>query len=487
MPEKTKTNPTQNLESLAAALDPSCPYEPETPARYRAPNGGSGQASSLADMPRRGFVSRLGLAMTGLVALPVVGLAGGCASTLGAGGPARREGQSNVASAPVASRASAQDRVDFFGLHQAGITTPRPAFGMVASFSVLAETPDELERLLRRLTERSVFLTQGGTPPELDPRLPPADSGIVGPVVEPDALTITVSLGESLFADRPWLAQHKPRYLQRMTRFPNDALEAARCHGDVSLQICANTHDTVLHALRDIVKNMADQLVLRWQQEGNVPVIQPAADGSAESARNFLGFRDGSANPDANNEALMDRVVWVNPSDGEPAWCDGGSYQAVRIIRNFVERWDRTPLREQEQIFGRTKMSGAPLDAVHGTEMQVPDYAKDAEGEATPMNAHIRLANPRTPASDAHLMLRRPFNYSNGVAKNGQLDQGLLFICYQANLELGFIAVQRMLDGEPLEEYIKPVGGGYFFTLAGVRSPEDYLGSRLMEAVRAAG
>ena len=71
------------------------------------------------------------------------------------------------------------------------------------------------------------------------------------------------------------------------------------------------------------------------------------------------------------------------------------------------------------------------------------------------------------------------------MAKNGQLDQGLLFICYQADLEKGFITVQRRLDGEPLEEYLKPVGGGYFFTLPGVAHADDYLGSALIAVVRA--
>ncbi|RMX06545.1 deferrochelatase/peroxidase EfeB [Corticibacter populi] len=392
---------------------------------------------------------------------------------------------SSATNAPVADAASVHDRVAFFGPHQAGITTPRPANGMVASFAVLAETPDALERLFQRLTERCIFLTQGGTPPPYDPRLPPADSGLLGPQVLPDALTITVSLGSSLFDDRPWLAPLKPRHLVRMTRFPNDALDAALCHGDLSLQICANTQDTTIHALRDILKNLADQLVLRWKQEGNVPLIQPLPDGRVESARNFLGFRDGSANPDAGDAALMDRIVWVGPGHAEPGWADGGSYQAVRIIRNFVERWDRTPLREQEQIMGRTKMSGAPLDQAHASEFELPDYVKDPAGEATPPDAHIRLANPRTGESDANLMLRRPFNYSNGVTKNGQLDQGLLFICYQADLEQGFITVQRRLDGEPLEEYIKPVGGGYFYALPGVSGPDDYLGSGLIAAARA--
>ena len=81
-------------------------------------------------------------------------------------------------------------------------------------------------------------------------------------------------------------------------------------------------------------------------------------------------------------------------------------------------------------------------------------------------------------------MLRRPFNYSNGVTKSGQLEMGLLFICYQASLELGFNTVQKRLDGEPLEEYIKPIGGGFFYVLPGVQSADDWLGRSLLAAAR---
>src|SRR5690606_27506640 len=86
-----------------------------------------------------------------------------------------------------------QDRVPCFGRHQAGIVTPRPSAGMIASFFVLAENRQDLERLFRILTERIVFLTNGGAQPDWDPKLPPAGSGILGPVVQPDALTVTVS------------------------------------------------------------------------------------------------------------------------------------------------------------------------------------------------------------------------------------------------------------------------------------------------------
>jgi len=387
-----------------------------------------------------------------------------------------------VADAPAGS-GDTRDSVPFYGEHQAGVVTPRPASGIVASFDVVAQSPEDMERMFRELTDRIAFLTQGGKVPELDPKLPPADSGVLGPVIEPDNLTITLGVGSSLFENRPWLKPYKPKQLQRMPEFPNDALDAARSHGDLSLQFSANLQDTNIHALRDIVKNLPEFLVMRWMQEGDVPVVPPKPDGTTESARNFLGFRDGSANPDSTDAELMEEVVWVGEDDEEPDWAHGGTYQAVRIIRNFVERWDRTPLGEQERIFGRQKNSGAPLDG-GTTENDVPDYAADPKGEITPLDAHIRLANPRTPESQENLILRRPFNYSNGVTKSGQLDQGLLFIAYQADLEKGFIAVQNRLNGEPLEEYIKPVGGGFFYVLPGVPSPDSYLGRPLIEAAK---
>ncbi|MBD8481832.1 iron uptake transporter deferrochelatase/peroxidase subunit [Pseudomonas coleopterorum] len=410
-----------------------------------------------------------------------LGAAGAALAGAGLSCPAMAAPAAKVTEAPKSEKT--QDRHDYEGQHQAGIVTPRPAAGMMVAFDVLASDRADLERLFRTLDERIRFLMTGGPVAQVDPKLPPLDSGILGPVVVPDNLTITVSVGESLFDERFGLTDVKPKRLSRMVGFPNDALEADQCHGDLTLQFCANTPDSNIHALRDIVKNLPDLLFVRWKQEGTVPPQAPAKPGEPEqSARNFLGFRDGSANPDSNDNRLMNTLVWVQPDSDEPAWTAHGSYQAVRIIRNFVERWDRTPLQEQENIFGRVKTTGAPMDG--RLESDVPDYAKDPEGKITKLDAHIRLANPRTAASQQNLILRRPFNYSNGVNKNGQLDMGLLFICYQADLEKGFITVQTRLNGEPLEEYLKPVGGGYFFTLPGVTGAQDFIGRSLLDATR---
>nr|WP_318380501.1 iron uptake transporter deferrochelatase/peroxidase subunit [uncultured Enterobacter sp.] len=368
----------------------------------------------------------------------------------------------------------------FYGAHQAGILTPQQASMMLVAFDVLASDKADLQRLFRLLTQRIAFLTTGGPAPDTpNPRLPPTDSGILGEFIAPDNLTITVSLGKSLFDERFGLAAHAPRKLQKMTRFPNDSLDAALCHGDLLLQICANTADTVIHALRDIIKYTPDLLSVRWKREGFISAHAARSKGK-ETPINLLGFKDGTANPDSQNAALMNNVVWVQPGQDEPAWTAGGSYQAVRIIQFHVEFWDRTPLKEQQTIFGRDKHSGAPLGMQH--EHDVPDYSRDPDGDVIALDSHIRLANPRTPETQSSLMMRRGYSYSLGVTNSGQLDMGLLFVCYQHDLEKGFLTVQKRLNGEALEEYIKPIGGGYFFALPGVPDAKHYLAQSLLEA-----
>ncbi len=100
-------------------------------------------------------------------------------------------------------------------------------------------------------------------------------------------------------------------------------------------------------------------------------------------------------------------------------------------------------------------------------------------GDVTPLDAHIRLANPRTESSQRNLILRRGFSYSRGFDRAGQLDQGLLFASYQRSLADGFLAVQARLAGEPLEEYILPIGGGFFFVPPGA-SDDGYWGDTLL-------
>ncbi|CAG9295836.1 iron uptake transporter deferrochelatase/peroxidase subunit [Celerinatantimonas diazotrophica] len=407
----------------------------------------------------------------------MVGVAGGALAYSGLSNLAY--GQTNMRNPAMVDFDSANKRQPFYGNEQSGIITPQQANVALVAFDVLATDRTSLKTMFKTLNDRIAFLMHGGTVPQRDAKYPPMDSGIMGPVIEPDNLTITVSVGASLFDQRFGLSHLKPRQLKKMTRFANDALQSEYCHGDILLQICANSPDTTLHALRDIIKHCPGSLAVRWRRDGFISA-HAAASAGQQTPINLLGFKDGTVNPPGNDHQVQRQMLWVQPGADEPQWAVGGSYQAVRLIRFYVEHWDRTPLQEQQTIFGRNRDTGAPLGMRH--EHDDPDYASDPHGKRIPMDAHMRLANPRTPDFPKYLLLRRGYSYSYTTSASGQLDVGLLFIAYQSDLDKGFIDTQNRLNGEPLEEYIKPFGGGYFFALPGVKSPNHYLGQTLLES-----
>jgi deferrochelatase/peroxidase EfeB len=375
------------------------------------------------------------------------------------------------------SQAQLAARDPFNGPHQAGILTPAPAQATFAALDSIAADRPTLEEALQALSRRARELTVGGPIPLLDADDPPADSGILGPVNAPDALTVTIAFGASLFDGRYGLGSQRPRELTAMPTFPVDDLDPAQSHGDLLLQICAHQRDTVTHTLRELLRTVRGSLQLRWNIDG----FSGAARGPSphSSPRNLFAFRDGTANPSVHDAALMNNLVWV--ARGEPAWAAGGTYQVARIIRQHVEFWDRVGLNEQQNMIGRERASGAPLGG--SAEFENPRYDLDPAGKRIPLNAHIRLANPRTPATAEERILRRGFNYTRGFDAAGQLDQGLMFIAFNQSPERQFATIQQRLNEEPMIDYITPVGGGYFFAPPGARGADDWVGSGLFASV----
>ncbi|WP_406395852.1 iron uptake transporter deferrochelatase/peroxidase subunit [Streptomyces sp. NBC_00887] len=392
------------------------------------------------------------------------GLALGAVAAGGAVAAVRSDGSAE----PAADSGAA---VPFHGVHQAGIATAVQDRLHFAAFDVTTKDRAELIALLKEWTRAAERMTAGravgdgayGGPAEA----PPDDTGeALG--LKPSRLTLTIGFGPSLFAtDRFGLQDSRPEALVDLPKFPGDNLDATRSGGDLCVQACADDPQVAVHAVRNLARIGMGRASVRWSQLGFGKTSSTTPD--AQTPRNMMGFKDGTRNIAGTDEAALTKHVWVSPKD-DGGWMTGGSYLVARRIRMHVETWDRTPLQEQEDIFGRDKGEGAPVGR--------PKERDEPFLKAMLPTAHVRLAHPDTNGGAS--ILRRGYSFTDGTDGLGRLDAGLFFLAYQRDVRKGFIPVQRSLAAsDALNEYIQHVGSAVFAVPPGVRDEDDWWGRAL--------
>ncbi|KEO84905.1 iron uptake transporter deferrochelatase/peroxidase subunit [Tumebacillus flagellatus] len=382
------------------------------------------------------------------------------------------------AASSTATAQPAADILPFYGKYQQGIVTPQQDFFHFAAFDIIAKKRSDVRALFEKWTDAAARITQGQPVGDEsnNQHLPPTDTGeAIG--LTASKLTITFGVGPTLFtkdgADRFGLASKRPAPLADLPAFSADELQAEWCGGDIGVQVCANDPQVAFHAIRNLARIARGSAVIRWSQAGFQRTERAAAKPG--TARNLMGFKDGTGNPDVNDDAAMNDVVWVQPSEG-PAWMTNGSYMIVRRIRMRIEEWDRSTLQDQEATFGRARISGAPLGGTDEFEKLDLDK-KDASGKPLiPVDSHVALAH-----GDGKVrILRRSYSYTNGIdAKTGQLDTGLFFVCFNRDPRKQFVPMQqRLAKNDRLNEYIVHVGSAVFACLPGA-SAGGFLGQEL--------
>ncbi|WP_067202607.1 iron uptake transporter deferrochelatase/peroxidase subunit [Microbacterium sp. XT11] len=424
-----------------------------------APTTGEGTAAPARGLSRRGL---LGLALGSGVAGLAIGTGGGFA------------GAAALARSGAAAETSA---FEFFGAHQAGITTPVQEHLHFASFDMMPRTDrDDLISLLQDWSYAASRITQGLEVSATgavggDPQQPPDDTG-EAQGLPAAGLTITIGFGPTLFenedGDRYGIADRRPAGLEKLPPFLGDDLDPARSYGDLCVQACADDPQVAVHAIRNLSRIAFGRARLRWSQLGFGKTSRTTS--AQMTPRNLFGFKDGTANILADDDAALAEHVWVSDSD-EPSWLAGGSYLVARRIAMLIETWDRVRLAEQDTIIGREKGSGAPLSG--GDEFTEPDFS----GSAIDAHSHVRLAHPEQ--NDGIRILRRGFNYVDGNNELGRLDAGLFFLSYQRDPRQ-FITLQRRLSTDLMNEYIRHVGSGIWAIPPGAE-PGSYVGAPLFE------
>ena len=382
----------------------------------------------------------------------------------------------------VAQPASAPDAHPFTGRHQAGIVTPAQDRLHLAAWDLTTTSREDVIALLRRWTAAAARMTQGLPAGDLGPDsgpydAPPDDTGEAMDL-HASGLTLTFGFGASLFTtadgvDRFGLAARRPAALVDLPHFPGDALEPARTGGDLVVQACADDPQVAVHAIRNLARLAFGTATVRWSQLG---YGRTSSTSTAQTTpRNLFGFKDGTANVKAEEADAVAEHVWVapadNPADDAAAagagWMTDGSYLVSRRIRMTIETWDRSSLREQEAVVGRTKGVGAPLSG--GTEHTALDLrATGRDGlPLIPADSHVRLAHPD--ANGGARMLRRGYNYTDGSDGLGRLDAGMVFLAYVRDPRTQYVPVQtRLARDDAMSEYLRHTGSGLFAVPPGV-------------------
>ncbi|KAB2386412.1 iron uptake transporter deferrochelatase/peroxidase subunit [Actinomadura montaniterrae] len=407
----------------------------------------SDTGSRSPDAPRAGMSRRRMLGFSGASLL--VGAAAGA-------------GLDRVASADTGGTDTAAP-VPFHGPHQAGIATPVQDRLHFAAFDVTTDDRGKLVQMLKDWTKAAADMTAGraigdGAIPEVAVA-PPDDTGeALG--LPASRLTLTIGFGPTLFEkdgkDRFGIKARRPAALVDLPHFSGENLDPDRSGGDICVQACADDPQVAVHAIRNLARIGMGVVGVRWSQLGFGKTSSTTPD--AQTPRNLFGFKDGTDNIGANDTALLDKHVWAAGADGSD-WMAGGSYLVARRIRMHIEIWDRTSLREQEDVFGRSKSEGAPVGEKKERDKPVLARMKP--------DAHVRLAHPDS--NGGARILRRGYSFTDGSDGLGRLEAGLFFIAFQRDPRTGFIKIQESLASDAMNEYVQHVGSGIFACPPGVK------------------
>lgn len=357
----------------------------------------------------------------------------------------------------------------FYGEHQAGIETPPQDHLVFTTFDVTALTAVELQLVLAKWSAAMAEMTAGSPVGKIQPEREqgiPVDTGEATDM-GPQGLTLTLGFGPSLFDERFGLEKFKPLDFADLPAMAGESLNPALMGGDLCLQACANDPQVAYHAVRNLARMARTAVRTKWTVLG----FGRASAGAAQSTpRNLMGFKDGTRN--ASGGVDFDEHVWVGDEAGQP-WMVGGSYLVARKIHMLIETWDEDPIGDQQSIFGRDKKEGAPLSGT--LEHDVPDFHATVDG--TPViaaDSHIALAAHEN--NNGLKILRRGYNFTDGLDSVGRLDAGLMFLSFQKSPEQ-FITLQRKLgSSDRLNEYIRHVGSGVFAVPAGIPAAGSYYG-----------
>lgn len=253
---------------------------------------------------------------------------------------------------------------------QSGILTESNQFGYYITYTLNPD--DDLLPLIRDMVARF-----------------PAMIDECARVFDVPSLNGVVAIGADCW-DRLY-PEGRPAALKSFPEMKQASRSAPETPCDLYFQIRSDRHDINFIVARRIDGMLGE--IARLEEA--VPTFRYL------DSRDLTGFVDGTENPEG---AAREKVALVGPED--PVF-SGGSYVHIQRYVHSLPVWNRLPVKEQEQVVGRTKSENIEF-----------------EGDEKPLTSHIKRAGIKDEEGDAVEVLRQSMPY-------GSLnEQGLYFVSY---------------------------------------------------------
>jgi putative iron-dependent peroxidase len=268
--------------------------------------------------------------------------------------------------------------------------------------------------------------------PDIDMRrATSAISRLRAPAVSAGGVNLVIGFGADLW--RAIAPEHAPPDAGPFTRIGMlGGHQAPATQHDFWLWISGSSQDVVFEHARAAVLAVHDVATLASEQSCFVH----------RDSRDLTGFIDGTANP-MTHEAPIAALV----PEGQPG--AGGSHVLVMRWVHNLDAFEALPVKEQERVVGRTKLS-----------------SRELEGDTKPPDAHIARVEISDEAGEELPIYRRSVPYGTLA------EHGLYFVAFSADRARFSRMLGRMFgtDGDGrhdrLTDFSTPVSGAFYFAPA---------------------
>ncbi|WP_169902844.1 Dyp-type peroxidase [Paraferrimonas sedimenticola] len=222
----------------------------------------------------------------------------------------------------------------------------------------------------------------------------------------------------------------RPLGLKPFPSMSKEHREAPAFEYDLFVHLRCDRYD-INHLVANQVVNMLSGLMTLVDEERGFRFLEN---------RDLTGFVDGTENPQGSHRA---EVAIVDKEDRQFA---GGSYIHTQKFVHDLSRWNRLPVKQQEDIIGRTKEDNI-------------EYASADK----PLTSHVKRVNLKDSDGNSMEILRQSMPFG-GVA-----TQGLFFISLCRNSDNFEAMLKSMVHGDGeghydhLMDFTQAVTGSAFF------------------------